>query len=66
MCIRDSHYPILYNTDGDKAWNLRKAGLGLLRNEPGDTQPVNLIEDCAVDPQDLPAYIEELLSLIHI
>ena len=58
------HYPILYNTDGDKAWNLRKAGLGLLRNEPGDTQPVNLIEDCAVDPQDLPAYIEELEALL--
>ena len=57
-------YPVLYGTDTDKAWDLRKAGLGLLRNEPGDVQPVNLIEDCAVDPQDLPSYIDELEALL--
>ncbi len=57
-------YPILYGSDTDKAWDLRKAGLGLLRNEPGDTQPVNLIEDCAVDAQDLPDYIDEVEALL--
>lgn len=57
-------YPVLYGAQSDKAWDLRKAGLGLLRNEPGDTQPVNLIEDCAVAPEDLPAYIEEVESLL--
>src|SRR5690606_30149263 len=34
-------------------WDVRKAGLGLIRNLPGDEQPVNLIEDCAVSPVDL-------------
>lgn len=43
---------------------MRKGGLGLLRNLEGDTQCVNLIEDCAVDPQDLPAYINDLEILL--
>lgn len=57
-------YPVLYGTETDKAWDLRKAGLGLLRNEPGDIQPVNLIEDCAVDAVDLPNYINEVEALL--
>jgi FAD/FMN-containing dehydrogenase len=36
----------------------------LLRNEPGDTQCVNLIEDCAVDVEDLPSYIDEVEALL--
>jgi FAD/FMN-containing dehydrogenase/Fe-S oxidoreductase len=58
-------YPVLVGDDAKKAWELRKAGLGLLRNLPGDVQPVNLIEDCAVDPQDLPDYIAELEVLLR-
>lgn len=57
-------YPILYGDETTNAWDLRKAGLGLLRNEPGDTQPVNLIEDCAVDAEDLPDYIDEVEALL--
>ncbi len=57
-------YPVLYGNDTKKAWELRKAGLGLLRNLPGDMQPVNLIEDCAVDVQDLPFYIADLEQLL--
>lgn len=57
-------YPILLGDDAKKAWEVRKGGLGLLRNLPGDTQPVNLIEDCAVDVEDLPAYIDELEALL--
>ncbi len=57
-------YPILLNDQTDQAWNLRKAGLGLLRNLPGDARPVNLIEDCAVTPQDLPSYIAEVEELL--
>jgi FAD/FMN-containing dehydrogenase/Fe-S oxidoreductase len=57
-------YPVLHGAETDKAWDLRKAGLGLLRNEPGDTQPVNLIEDCAVDAEDLPDYIDEVEALL--
>lgn len=57
-------YPILWGNDIAKGWDIRKAGLGLIRNLEGDTQPVNLIEDCAVDPTDLPAYVAEIQELI--
>ncbi|WP_439505830.1 FAD-binding and (Fe-S)-binding domain-containing protein [Sediminibacterium sp.] len=57
-------FPVLYNSDTKFAWDIRKAGLGLLRNLRGDAQPVNLIEDCAVSTNDLPLYIEELQQLL--
>jgi FAD/FMN-containing dehydrogenase/Fe-S oxidoreductase len=57
-------YPIVYGQQTKLAWDVRKAGLGLIRNLPGDKQPVNLIEDCAVSPEDLPAYIAELQQLL--
>lgn len=57
-------WPLLFGDDANKAWDIRKAGLGLIRNLPGDTQPVNLIEDCAVDVDDLPEYITELDQLL--
>src|SRR5690606_20408642 len=40
------------------------AGLGLIRNLPGDEQPVNLIEDCAVSPEDLPAYVADVQQVL--
>jgi FAD/FMN-containing dehydrogenase len=58
-------YPLLFGEDANKAWDIRKAGLGLIRNLPGDTQPVNLIEDCAVAVEDLPEYIDELAALLE-
>lgn len=58
-------YPLLFGDDANKAWDIRKAGLGLIRNLPGDTQPVNLIEDCAVAVEDLPAYIDDLAALLE-
>lgn len=57
-------YPFITGSHTSLVWDVRKAGLGLIRNLPGDTQPVNLIEDCAVSPEDLPAYVigvEEIL-----
>lgn len=58
-------YPVVYGKQTKLAWDVRKAGLGLIRNLPGDNQPVNLIEDCAVAPEDLPAYIEELQVILN-
>ncbi|PWJ59498.1 FAD/FMN-containing dehydrogenase [Dyadobacter jejuensis] len=58
-------YPLLFGAEADKAWDIRKAGLGLIRNLPGDLQPVNLIEDCAVDVDDLPEYIADLAELLQ-
>jgi FAD/FMN-containing dehydrogenase/Fe-S oxidoreductase len=57
-------FPVLYNADTKYAWDIRKAGLGLLRNLRGDAQPVNLIEDCAVSTNDLPLYIADLQALL--
>lgn len=53
------HYPLVTGPDTKKVWELRKAGLGLLSNTPGDAKPVPVIEDTAVDVQDLPEYIRE-------
>lgn len=53
------HFPVLFGQDTAKIWALRQAGLGLLSNIPGDAKPVPVIEDTAVDVQDLPAYIAE-------
>ncbi|CAN5517339.1 FAD-binding and (Fe-S)-binding domain-containing protein [soil metagenome] len=54
-----THFPVLYGDDTKKVWNLRKAGLGLLANVPGDAKPVPVIEDTAVDVQELPEYIRD-------
>jgi len=53
------HFPLLFGDDTRKIWDLRKAGLGLLSNLPGDDKAVPVIEDTAVDVKDLPAYIRE-------
>ncbi|GAB3313423.1 FAD-binding and (Fe-S)-binding domain-containing protein [Larkinella ripae] len=53
-------YPVLFGVEATKAWNLRKAGLSIMYNIPGDHKPANVIEDCAVDVRDLPDYIDEL------
>jgi FAD/FMN-containing dehydrogenase/Fe-S oxidoreductase len=45
-------------------WSLRKAGLSLLTGRKGSAKPVTCIEDAAVRPRDLPAYVEGLQSLI--
>lgn len=58
------HYPLLFGADTKKIWTLRKAGLGLLGNMPGSKKPVPVIEDTAVDVNDLPAYIREFNSIL--
>ncbi|WP_449048318.1 FAD-binding and (Fe-S)-binding domain-containing protein [Parapedobacter sp.] len=58
-------HPLITGPQTNLVWDVRKAGLGLIRNLPGDTQPVNLIEDCAVPPEDLPAYIEDLQRILR-
>ncbi len=58
------HFPVLYGADTKKIWSLRKAGLGLLSNLPGDEKAVPVIEDTAVDVVDLPAYIREFNEIL--
>lgn len=47
-----------------KVWALRKAGLGLLNNVPGDMKPTSVIEDTAVACNELPAYMEDFQELL--
>ena len=58
------HFPVLFSADTKKIWTLRKAGLGLLSNLPGDEKAVPVIEDTAVDVNDLPAYIKDFNSIL--
>src|SRR5260370_3198030 len=58
------HFPLLFGDDSKKIWTLRKAGLGLLSNLPGDDKAVPVIEDTAVDVQDLPAYIRDFNEIL--
>jgi len=59
------YFPLLFGEDTKKIWTLRKAGLGLLGNLPGDEKAVPVIEDTAVDVQDLPAYIREFNGILR-
>ncbi|MEA1876869.1 MAG: FAD-linked oxidase C-terminal domain-containing protein [Bacteroidota bacterium] len=53
-------FPVIYGDEIEKVWNLRKAGLGLLSNIPGDAKSVTVIEDTAVHVEQLPAYIADI------
>ena len=57
-------YPLLFGSDGDKVWELRRAGQGLVNNVPGDAKPREIVEDTAVAVEDLPAYIAEFDRLL--
>jgi len=59
------HFPAIFPPDLKKVWDLRKAGLGVLSNYPGDRKPVPVTEDTAVSPEDLPAYIKEFRELLE-
>ncbi|MCF8308587.1 MAG: FAD-binding protein [Bacteroidales bacterium] len=56
--------PVVRGTDIPKVWNLRKAGLGVLSNLPGDAKPVSVIEDTSVKPERLPEYLREFMQLM--
>jgi FAD/FMN-containing dehydrogenase/Fe-S oxidoreductase len=58
------HFPLLFGADTGRIWSLRKAGLGLLSNLPGDAKAVPVIEDTAVDVKDLPAYIRDFNEIL--
>lgn len=58
-------YPVLWNADGNKVWELRRAGQGLMSNVVGDAKPREVVEDTAVDVRDLPNYIAEFDELLR-
>ena len=58
------HCSKVFGEDMSKVWELRKAGLGLLTTMKGDAKPVSVIEDTAVAPHRLPAYMEEFGEML--
>ena len=66
--IKDAGYgyafPIVGSKDAKKVWDLRKAGLGVLANLPGDPKAVACIEDTAVGLEDLPEFIADFTEML--
>jgi FAD/FMN-containing dehydrogenase/Fe-S oxidoreductase len=58
------HFPVVKGPQMKKVWELRKAGLGVLNNMPGDAKPVAVIEDAAVHPEYLPDYINDISDML--
>ncbi len=46
-------------------WSLRKKGVGLLGNAKGERKPIPFIEDTAVPPHNLAAYIQEFRAYLE-
>ncbi len=46
-------------------WQMRRAGLGMLSTLPGPKKPVTFVEDGAVPPDKLAAYIREFSKLME-
>ena len=59
------HFPVIWGGDVKRVWNLRKAGLGVLSNMPGDAKPVSVVEDTAVAPALLPDYMDEFAKIME-
>lgn len=59
------HFPLVYGNNIKKVWALRKAGLGVLSNLPGNAKPVAVIEDTAVNPEVLPNYMDDFRKMLE-
>lgn len=57
------HNTRVYGSDVAKVWALRKAGLGILGGMKGDAKPMGVIEDTAVAPKFMPAYMKDFLEM---
>ncbi|MCR4603100.1 MAG: FAD-binding protein, partial [Prevotella sp.] len=55
----------VYGSDVAKVWALRKAGLGILGGMKGDAKPMGVIEDTAVAPKFMPAYMKDFQEMTH-
>ena len=58
------HFPVVSGPNVSKVWELRKSGLGVLTNMPGDAKPVSVTEDTAVNPRNLPEYIRDFQEIL--
>ncbi|MFH0843044.1 MAG: FAD-linked oxidase C-terminal domain-containing protein [Bacteroidota bacterium] len=59
------HFPLYTKSDEiERVWALRKAGLGVLLNIPGEKRSVQVIEDTSVLPEFLPEYIVDFQEVL--
>jgi len=58
------HNTRVYAKDVSRVWALRKAGLGMLSGTKGDAKPTGVIEDTAVAPARIPAYMKDLSGML--
>ncbi len=59
------HFPVYTGSEEiQRVWDLRKAGLGVLLNIPGEKRSVQVIEDTSVLPEYLPDYITEFEQVL--
>ncbi|MBY5459051.1 FAD-binding oxidoreductase [Rhizobium leguminosarum] len=52
------------HADVEAIWSMRKRAVGLLGNVDGPVRPVAFVEDTAVPPENLAAYIREFRALL--
>jgi len=57
------HY--LETADMQRAWRLRKAGEPLLHAIPGERKPITFVEDTAVDPSKLRAFVKDFRAIVE-
>ena len=60
----DSYQCVTTSEQIASVWNLRKAGLGVLTGTDSDTKPIGVIEDTAVAPERLDAYMHDFRSMM--
>ena len=48
-----------------RIWRMREAGLGILMSVRGDAKPLAFVEDTAVDPARLPAFVARFDALVR-
>ncbi len=54
----------VYGSDVNRVWALRKAGLGVLSSMSGDAKPVGVVEDTAVAPERMGAYMHDFREMM--
>lgn len=63
--VRNKGFTIAFeHADVEAVWNMRKRAVGLLGNVEGPVRPVAFVEDTAVPPDNLAAYIREFRALL--
>jgi len=58
-------WPLWFGEDVDRIWALRRSLGGVLSSRPSDIKPFDLIEDCAVDVDDQPEYVQRLEEILN-